>query len=498
MEQKPLFVTKDNQGKPQIGFIDSEGDLWYVNPLNLYKSLFNDITKENHVDQVVMLDNEGHLYSDMDVTLSNDGSATYWLYLDGKSTVWSNEDEFDDKWKMLDNYQTNVLEVLNEYYLAAREYGIDKLCFSKGALEIISDQFKLAKLKGSDPWRLGYEDSSMQHEYYRDCLFQVERFDMSIENDAITWSFKKKGEIERRITTTHIPLASLDLTLIKRALEDFCLYGDTTFKIQSKGTRDIQATTVYLHNIKDKHLSRFGAITEVVVVPEDYDYEFPVLYGYGFTCQVVKKLYDSFLSSLIWKEKGTNLLDGYNLFKSPIIEFFLTGKDVLTARTTNRVKYLCCIAPDIYEHWRDEYGISCIADNGVFEIADDPGGYNVIYKAIAPTFCDWHQEYEDATDFAETTTDAKFNYEEWHRRGLALARTVRNQLPDDVDIWYMYAFEDRSHHSEKNQILRSSKEHLLYEGIRVIIEEDLVDKDKWIEILEAFIAQSPCDCIFDE
>lgn len=86
----------------------------------------------------------------------------------------------------------------------------------------------------------------------------------------------------------------------------------------------------------------------------------------------------------------------------------------------------------------------------------------------------------------------------WNIRGLELARTLRNQFNDDVDVWYMYPFEDNSHECDEVLILRSSKQYLLLEAKQAIIAEGVDNIEKWMEIVESFISQCPYDSIFDD
>ena len=44
----------------------------------------------------------------------------------------------------------------------------------------------------------------------------------------------------------------------------------------------------------------------------------------------------------------------------------------------------------------------------------------------------------------ETTTKDNFEWEDWHKRGIELAKQLRAKLPKSCDLWYDAPFEDKS------------------------------------------------------
>ncbi len=491
MKDRPLFLTKCPDGHSEIGFQDEDGRIWYVNPRRLYNSLFYQQLRESYVDQVVLLDENGDLASDIDVYIADDeGDNTYWLFC-SQSLVWRNEDDIEVSYGTRNAYFENVMSVLRDYMEVFCNYPSDNRMLKENAFGIILKQFKLQKLVGRDPWQHGDFVGWYQQKYFDECYAVKEKFDIKVRNKDIEWSFSRGNENLRQIECSFIPLTDLEIITLKRALEDFCLTGDCRFRIQSPGTKDVQATTVVLHNVRSGNLSKLGDITEVVISPEDYDHSYPVLYGFSNTHEVLKNLYENFLRRLV-------PFSYYNNFKSKLIETFLIGANPLNPLATKKVRHLCELAPDYDVHWQDEKGCGVTVEEDVIEITDDPEGYNVIYRAKAPSMADWHEEYVNATDFANTETDESFDYKAWNSHGLALARTIRNQLPDDVDVWYMYPFEDKSHDCDEVLILKSSKQHLLTEARQVLSEEGINNIDQWMELVEAFVAQSPYDSFFDE
>lgn len=491
MTEPHLFLTKSPDGFPEIGFKDKEGLTWYVNPKRLYATLFYKPLRDSFVDQVFLLNKDGDLASDINVYIADDeGNNTYWLFC-AETLIWPEEDNYEEPFGTRNRYYENVLSVLKDYLEEIRDYKSNIFRLEDDGANVIFRQMHLQKLVGVDPYQLGEDIDWYQLEYFNKCLDVKEKFDLKILNQDIEWSFSPGSKNFRKIKTRFIRLNDSEVVVLKRALEDFCLTGDCRFKIQSLGSKDIQATTVVLHNVRDNTEADLSSVTEVIISPEDYSHHYPVLYGLGDTYEIIKKIYENFLKRLI-------PFSQYNDFKSSLIETFLAGGNPLKSNERKEVNHICEIAPDYDVHWQDEEGCCNTAEDGIIKITDDPGGYNTIYRATSPALNKWHDEYVKATDFVNTSTDESFDYKAWNRRGLALARTVRNQLPDDVDVWYMYPFEDKSHHSDEVLILQSSKQHLLIEAQNALIEEGVEDLDQWMELVKAFVAQSPYDSFFDE
>ena len=61
-----------------------------------------------------------------------------------------------------------------------------------------------------------------------------------------------------------------------------------------------------------------------------------------------------------------------------------------------------------------------------------------------PGIYEWQQEFECATDFAETKTTDGFDWAGWHKRGIEFAKRLREKLPSSCDLWYDAPYEDKS------------------------------------------------------
>ena len=76
---------------------------------------------------------------------------------------------------------------------------------------------------------------------------------------------------------------------------------------------------------------------------------------------------------------------------------------------------------------------------GLDELKDKNG------KPIAmPEFDGWAEEMKPVVLASELGQPYDKNWQDYHRRGLALARQLRQMLSNDYDLWYESPFEDKS------------------------------------------------------
>lgn len=98
-------------------------------------------------------------------------------------------------------------------------------------------------------------------------------------------------------------------------------------------------------------------------------------------------------------------------------------------------KHLVRICPDYNEYlWDDED-----AAMGLNELYDKEG------KAIQMAELNaWAQEMAPVVVASETGQEYEKDWDDYHQRGVALARQLREQLSPDFDLWYEAPFEDKS------------------------------------------------------
>ena len=67
---------------------------------------------------------------------------------------------------------------------------------------------------------------------------------------------------------------------------------------------------------------------------------------------------------------------------------------------------------------------SCCASAYGDEICNDSPWLGPRFSIVVPGIEEWVKRYEDATDFAETTTEPSFDWISWHYEGLCFAKAI--------------------------------------------------------------------------
>lgn len=100
------------------------------------------------------------------------------------------------------------------------------------------------------------------------------------------------------------------------------------------------------------------------------------------------------------------------------------------------------LSPDIDVLYQDSEG--CCGITFCDEICNNSPWLGPLFCIVMPGIDEWARRYEDATDFAETTTDPSFDWTSWHYEGLCFAKAVWEQLPRCYTLYYDIPFEDHS------------------------------------------------------
>lgn len=169
--------------------------------------------------------------------------------------------------------------------------------------------------------------------------------------------------------------------------------------------------------------------------------------------QVIKALYEGLLAMASRKFVDSDYnetwddidsITFYNQIKSPVVEDFIckrmTYMNDTVFRRQQRIDHVITIYPDFDYLYQDEEGLcDGFGEKDTIEIDFDD---IKTVKIRIEGFEDWWKEYVVATDFAATTTNPSFDYPTWNKRGLAFAKQLREQLPDNIDLWYKAPYED--------------------------------------------------------
>ena len=195
---------------------------------------------------------------------------------------------------------------------------------------------------------------------------------------------------------------------------------------------------------------KYKDFMQVTIIPNEFVKQ-PIFKGYCDREQVLKTLYNGLLRMAMdhpisGNEDVPDMLNAYNMVKSPLIEDYITGRykdrsDKLCANRQTMVKHIITIDPDIAQLFYDEEGVSYeVEKDGTIDFIYDRNGKPIVIKE----FLTWHNEINQIVIDSETGHPYSMDWKEYHRRGMQLAQTLRNLLSSDFDLWYNAPFEDKS------------------------------------------------------
>lgn len=175
----------------------------------------------------------------------------------------------------------------------------------------------------------------------------------------------------------------------------------------------------------------------------------PVIKGYCDRKETIRTFYEGLLRHAMRLPMSDydctpNKMDAYNMIKSPLIESYLRKNKIDYGNYSIRqvhVKHILTIEPDIYRLFFDEEMISYDSFDDLYDKNGLPFEMN--------EFIEWQKEIVQIVVASETGEKYEKDWKEYHRRGLRLAKSLRDKLSTDFDLWYNAPFEDKSETIEK-------------------------------------------------
>lgn len=190
----------------------------------------------------------------------------------------------------------------------------------------------------------------------------------------------------------------------------------------------------------------------LVEIQPNYFVHGPIIKGYCDLKQTIKTLYEGFLTFAIAQPEESNeryepaRIEAYNMFKSPIIEMYITNVERDWNKAELRqvhVKRILTIDPDYYATIIDTENMLVEVENesGYLdeELYDKDG--NPIWM---PEIAEWHREAKPVILESEMGNVIPFDWEDYHRRGIELAQRLRDKLSPDFDLWYYVPLADKT------------------------------------------------------
>ena len=169
----------------------------------------------------------------------------------------------------------------------------------------------------------------------------------------------------------------------------------------------------------------------------------PTLVGYCDFKETIRTLYEGLLQMAIRQREHMDeatTIGSYNKYKSPLIESLISDKPVEYGSKCvhireNVIEKILIMDPDVDCFMRDTDGFVYSYDE-----LDELCGKTVIIPGLRK----WEEEIEPIIIESECGKPYTKDWNEYHERGLELARKVREALPKKYDLWYKAPFEDKS------------------------------------------------------
>ena len=242
-----------------------------------------------------------------------------------------------------------------------------------------------------------------------------------------------------------------DMELIRHQFEAYVFNKKATIELNFDGTPTILKFSH--HTILNEHIDTgdgyrytYKDYILVEIIPNGSAF-MPIIKGYCEEKATIRTLYEGLLyMASIHPEDGKenpednipSKLTAYNRYKSPIIESFLKGNvpEPNTYRSRQiHINEILRIEPDVNSYIWDKEGAG-----GSVNCYDDKDGNPIEMEE----FDKWAYEIEAIVIASETGEPYEKDWDDYHRRGLALAHKLRERLPMSTDLWYAAPYEDKS------------------------------------------------------
>lgn len=299
--------------------------------------------------------------------------------------------------------------------------------------------------------------------------------------------------IGNRKISSYISDWSNDMDHIRYQLESYCYCRNAQIELNFEDAPTIINLQHYCTLASTKSIGsgiayNYDDFVKVDIHPNSF-VKGTAITGFCNERETVRELYEGLLNvGRLGYEFNENGLDNpwnydaivfYNHIKSPIIEQYISEikKDRNSIVERQRIiHHVFTICPDYSYVLGKKTGqsvpVSVMSDDVITLYKDD--SEEELCSVTLPGVYEWLSEYNRHSDGVESTM-GNMDVENWHKRGLILAKELKKKLPSDIDVWYGYPFEDVEH--------RYSRPILITDGtLKEYFEEELskacLKKDK--------------------
>jgi hypothetical protein len=173
----------------------------------------------------------------------------------------------------------------------------------------------------------------------------------------------------------------------------------------------------------------------------------PIISGYCNWKETVRTMYEGLLKmALLHGEQEQEYnndhfpsrIEAYNMYKSPLIENLLRGQtrdDTHACMRQVRIKGIITLCPD-YDYCLENER-QCPVD--MEDLRDKQG-----LPIAMPELEEWQREICELIVDVNVGEEVAFDWEDYHKRGIELAKRLRERLSTEYDLWYEAPAEDQS------------------------------------------------------
>lgn len=275
-------------------------------------------------------------------------------------------------------------------------------------------------------------------------------------------------KIGNRGITSYISDWSNNMDFIRHQLESYCYcrkaqielhYEDETTLINLKHLHALASAKTVNSGI----VYRYDDYMKVEVQPNSFA-NVSAIVGICNEQDTIRELYEGLLNIVRrgyeFEKYGVDnpwdydAIVFYNHIKSPIIERYLSGIQEKYNSIVERQKiihHVFTICPDYTHVLGYMTGQSSAVDvdsNDVITLYKDEATDEELCSVKLPGIYEWLDEFERYSDGVNSTM-GEMDVKDWHHRGMILAKELKKKLPEDIDVWYGFPFEDTENRNRR-------------------------------------------------
>lgn len=402
-----------------------ESALLLITPVDLFNSIFSDYDRL-YVTFIDDSDKETQAYVDV--------SREPYIY---RWTLTSPVIEtYVEKFYMQDEYIAEIKTVMTEFLDKIREglpLAYDKFDVKPEAVQMCLEQFEV---QATLPSIYTLRTSDIQKEEFVFEPGEMEEYTIGVG---------------ARRYSTYLTHEENSCEYIRHQLEEFAYAGKASIDLVFDGSETIlkleQISVLdQINESEDGVGFKYQDYIRIEIKSNCYA-DMPVIVGYCDVVETLTTLYTGFLQMALRlpdEPYGRRIsylsrFEAYNMFKSPIIERVLDTERKIDFSTHEvrqvHITDVLTIDPD-YDVFLMHMDGSMSGDELLEELCGQP----VQIEGLA----EWSHDIVPAIIEAAVGKTYPMDWENFHRRGIELARQIRKVLPKEYDLWYRAPFEDKS------------------------------------------------------